>query len=114
MGPINEVQIKASEYLMDTAHSFRVHLKTYLQGVKTKNNPNPPPVEKPTVITIWIAKTFPAWQSCILTAMKKHFEVNKKKLYTATDISIIIHDQPAFENWVLPSNTETKYCRFGI
>lgn len=75
VGSINEVQIKASEYLMDTAHSFRVHLKTYLQGIKTKNNPNPPPVEKPTVITIWVAKTFPQWQSCILTTLKNHFEV---------------------------------------
>lgn len=76
VGTIDEVQIKASEYLMDTAHSFRVHLKTYVQGVKTKHNPNPPPVEKPTVVTVWVAKTFPYWQSCILTTLKDHFEVS--------------------------------------
>lgn len=73
LGNINEVEIKASEYLMETAHSFRVHLKTYLQGIKTKQNPNPPPVEKPNIVTIWVAKSFPSWQSCILTVLKDHF-----------------------------------------
>ncbi|XP_018574667.1 leucine--tRNA ligase, cytoplasmic, partial [Anoplophora glabripennis] len=75
-GPIDEIQIKASEYLMETAHSFRIHLKTYLQGIKTKSNPNPPPVEKPNVVNIWVAKTFPSWQSCILTTLKNHLEKN--------------------------------------
>ncbi|XP_048523104.1 leucine--tRNA ligase, cytoplasmic [Dendroctonus ponderosae] len=73
VGPINEVDIKASEYLMEAAHSFRVHLKTYLQGIKTKQNPNPPPVEKPNLCTVWVAKSFPTWQSCILTVLKDHF-----------------------------------------
>lgn len=61
---------------METAHSLRLHLKTYLQGVKSKNNPNPPPVQKPNVAHIWVAKTFPQWQSIILTTLKKHYEVS--------------------------------------
>ncbi|KAJ8930116.1 hypothetical protein NQ314_017127 [Rhamnusium bicolor] len=73
-GPIDEIQIKASEYLMETAHSFRIHLKTYLQGIKTKSNPNPPPVQKPNVISIWVAKSFPIWQSRILTTLKNYFD----------------------------------------
>ncbi|KAF7287224.1 hypothetical protein GWI33_002043 [Rhynchophorus ferrugineus] len=73
VGDINEINIKASEYLMETAHSFRVHLKTYMQGIKTKQNPNPPPVEKPNLVTVWVAKSFPPWQSCILTVLKDHF-----------------------------------------
>ncbi|CAH1173802.1 unnamed protein product [Phaedon cochleariae] len=76
VGPIDETLIKASEYLMESAHTFRVHLKAYMQGVKTKANPNPPPVEKPNVMSIWVAKTFPSWQSCILTTLKTHFEKN--------------------------------------
>lgn len=81
MGPIDEIQIKASEYLMEVAHSFRVHLKAYMQGVKSKANPNPPPVAKPNVVHIWVAKTFPAWQSIILTILKNHFEVSSFSLY---------------------------------
>lgn len=73
---IDEVLIKSSEYLMEVAHSFRVHLKNYMQGVKpTKNNPNPPAVEKPNMATIWVAKTFPPWQSCVLTVMKNFCDV---------------------------------------
>lgn len=76
VGSVDEVQIKASQYLMETAHSLRVHLKTYLQGVKSKANPNPLPVPKPNVVNLWVAKTFPHWQSIILTVLKKHFEVS--------------------------------------
>ncbi|XP_072383569.1 leucine--tRNA ligase, cytoplasmic [Diabrotica undecimpunctata] len=88
VGPIDEIKIKASEYLMECAHSFRVYLKTYLQGVKTKNNPNPPPVEKPNVINIWIAKTFPEWQSLVLTTLKKHFQANKGVLPDNKTLSV--------------------------
>lgn len=62
---------------METAHSLRLHLKSYLQGVKTKTNPNPLPVPKPTQLTIWVAKTFPSWQNCILTTLKGYYEKNK-------------------------------------
>ncbi|XP_060530694.1 leucine--tRNA ligase, cytoplasmic [Cylas formicarius] len=75
-GPINEIDIKASEYLMDTAHSFRIHLKNHLQGAKTRKDPRHQ-VDvsvKPNVVTVWVAKSFPEWQSCILTALKRHFE----------------------------------------
>ncbi|CAH0561246.1 unnamed protein product [Brassicogethes aeneus] len=76
VGAIDEMQIKASEYLMDTAHSFRVHLKTYLQGIKSKNNPKPMPVPVPNLINIWVAKSVPAWQNCILTTMKGFYDKN--------------------------------------
>ncbi|XP_063905873.1 leucine--tRNA ligase, cytoplasmic [Zophobas morio] len=78
VGQIDEIKIKSSEYLMETAHSFRIYLKTYLQGIKTKANPNPPPVPKPDVLYIWVAKTFPPWQSCVLTTLKTHFEKNNQ------------------------------------
>ncbi|KAK4887053.1 hypothetical protein RN001_003324 [Aquatica leii] len=79
MGTVNEIIIKSSEYLMEVAHTFRVYLKNYLQGVKaTKNNPNPPTVEKPNTATIWVAKSFPPWQSCVLTVMKNFFDKDGK------------------------------------
>lgn len=78
VGNIDEVLIKASEYLMSAAHSFRVILKSHLLPPKAnKANTNPVAPEKPTVATVWVAKTFPAWQSCILTVMKSSFEVSK-------------------------------------
>ncbi|KAK9875815.1 hypothetical protein WA026_009601 [Henosepilachna vigintioctopunctata] len=75
-GPIDEVQIKSSQYLIDTAHSIRIHLKTHLQGVKTKAQPNPAPVPKPDILELWVAKTFPKWQSIILDTLKQMYEKN--------------------------------------
>ncbi|KAL1506028.1 hypothetical protein ABEB36_005464 [Hypothenemus hampei] len=73
VGSINEVNIKASEYLMETAHSFRIHLKNYLQGKGTKTKYSiTSRAEKPNMCTVWVAKSFPSWQSCILTVLKEH------------------------------------------
>ncbi|XP_050299958.1 leucine--tRNA ligase, cytoplasmic [Anthonomus grandis grandis] len=77
IGTINEIEIKASEYLMEAAHSFRVHLKNYyMLGAKSKQKANIPPTEKPNICTIWVAKSFPTWQSCILGVLKEHFVKN--------------------------------------
>lgn len=77
VGEINELQIKRSCYLMDAAHSFRIFLKNYLAGQRAqKGKAAPPPVEKPTIATIWVAKTFPPWQSCVLTTMKSLYDVS--------------------------------------
>ncbi|XP_018328827.1 leucine--tRNA ligase, cytoplasmic [Agrilus planipennis] len=73
-GKIDYPLIKSSEYLMEAAHSFRVYLKTHLQGPRaTKNNPKPTVIEKPTFATIWVAKTFPPWQHCILQTLQNFY-----------------------------------------
>lgn len=73
---IDHEVIKSSEYLMEAAHSFRLYLKQHMQGARvTKNNPKPTPVEKPNLVTLWVAKTFPQWQSCILSTLKTIYDV---------------------------------------
>lgn len=74
---------------MDAAHSFRVRLINHTT-VKTKKQQKGPPatVEKPTNAVIYVAKTWPAWQSSVLTTMKDLYTVsvlfcyliNKKKM----------------------------------
>ncbi|GLV35682.1 Leucyl-tRNA synthetase [Carabus blaptoides fortunei] len=79
VGEINELQIKRSCYLMDAAHSFRIFLKNYLAGQRAqKGKAAAPPVEKPTIATVWVAKTFPPWQSCVLTTMKSLYDKHGK------------------------------------
>ncbi|XP_071446745.1 leucine--tRNA ligase, cytoplasmic [Hetaerina americana] len=86
VGPIDEVLIKSSNYLTDTAHTFRICLKNYLQqkrksqgGKKGSNAPQPPVQEQqPTHGTVWVAKTFPPWQTIVLTTMAKMLDANKK------------------------------------
>ncbi|XP_012279692.1 leucine--tRNA ligase, cytoplasmic isoform X2 [Orussus abietinus] len=80
-GPIDDILIKSSQYLMDAAHSFRIYLKNYLTVKKApKSQKEPPPIEKPTHGTIWVAKSFPPWQSIVLTTMKELYTKNKNTL----------------------------------
>lgn len=76
VGPIDEQKIKCSAYLMDAAHSFRVNLKATSQ-TKTKGGKTAPPAAvKPSEGTVWVAKSFPPWQSCVLDTMRELYEKN--------------------------------------
>ncbi|XP_076749631.1 leucyl-tRNA synthetase [Xylocopa sonorina] len=78
---VNEILIKSSQYLMYAAHSFRIILKNYLTPKKaTKGKSDTSIIEKPTQATIWVAKTYPPWQSTILTTMKDLYLKNDNKL----------------------------------
>ncbi|XP_046391331.1 leucine--tRNA ligase, cytoplasmic [Ischnura elegans] len=85
-GPVDEVLIKSSNYLMDTAHTFRICLKNYLQqkrksqGGKKDHSAPPSSLQEaqPTHGTVWVAKTFPPWQTIVLTTMANKLDANKK------------------------------------
>lgn len=83
-GAINDLEIKGSCYLMEAAHSFRVYLKNFttIKKPKAKGEVSTAP-EKPDKAIIWVAKTFPQWQSVVLTTLKKMNDVNDHiKIYT--------------------------------
>lgn len=77
VGDVNEYQIKCSEYIMETAHAFRLQLKQAMQakgkGGKDKIVTNVP---KPTDGVAWVAKTYPPWQCSVLNTMKELYEVS--------------------------------------
>jgi hypothetical protein len=52
---------------MEAAHSFRL---TYKKNMSLKN------AQKPTSGIIWIAKSFPPWQSCVIDTMRELYEVS--------------------------------------
>lgn len=70
-GEIDEVAVKASNYLMDAAHSFRIYLKNHTAAKKPKKGEVPAPAEKPNKAVIWVAKEYPKWQHIILTTLKQ-------------------------------------------
>uniref|UniRef100_A0A182QC67 leucine--tRNA ligase n=1 Tax=Anopheles farauti TaxID=69004 RepID=A0A182QC67_9DIPT len=79
VGAIDERKIKCSVYLMEAAHSFRLALKNATQqkvgGGGGKAPPKPAALAaKPSDGTIWVAKTFPPWQSCVLDTMRELYE----------------------------------------
>ena len=77
------VLIKAGSYLNQTVHDLRLRLRAYMTASAAKGAKKGPvvPVEKPTHATIWIAKTYPPWQSTIMTLLKEKFEVSSTSLH---------------------------------
>lgn len=65
---------------MEAAHSFRLTQKQAAQTKGGKNQPAAPVAVRPTNATIWVAKTFPPWQSCVLDTMRELFVQNKGEL----------------------------------
>lgn len=81
VGPIDELIINSSQYIMDAAHSFRIMLKSHCTPKKSgKGKGDAAPIVKPTSATIWVAKTFPTWQAIVLTTMKELLNSDTKTL----------------------------------
>eukprot|EP00088_Acartia_fossae_P002624 TRINITY_DN1108_c1_g1_i3.p1 TRINITY_DN1108_c1_g1~~TRINITY_DN1108_c1_g1_i3.p1 ORF type:complete len:1178 (+),score=353.43 TRINITY_DN1108_c1_g1_i3:49-3582(+) len=70
-GPVNTTVIQQSEYLMDAVRDFRLRLKNHMMPGKAKKGGAPPPsVEAPTHCTVYVAKSYPAWQCTVLDTMR--------------------------------------------
>ncbi|CAO1370357.1 unnamed protein product [Diamesa tonsa] len=81
VGVIDEKLIKCSEYLNEAAHSFRLSLKNNLLLQTRGKGVKPGAVAvKPTDGIIWVAKSFPPWQSCVLDTMRSLYEKNNSAL----------------------------------
>lgn len=69
------IPFRCSEYLMEAAHTFRISLKASSQiKIKGGKEQKVAPSQKLTDGTIWVAKTFPPWQSCVLNTLLELFE----------------------------------------
>ncbi|XP_032192180.1 leucine--tRNA ligase, cytoplasmic isoform X1 [Mustela erminea] len=78
-GPVDEVLIRSSQYLMEVAHDLRLRLKNYMMPAKGKKTDKQPP-QKPSHCTIYVAKNYPSWQHTTLSVLRNHFEANSGKL----------------------------------
>jgi len=77
--------IKSFEYLMDTAHSFRIRLKDFTsksagKGKGGKKEAAPKAVIKPSHATVYVAKKFPQWQELILKTLQDMYVTSKPDL----------------------------------
>ncbi|KAK9536732.1 hypothetical protein VZT92_006495 [Zoarces viviparus] len=78
-GPVDEILMRSSQYLMETAHDLRLRLKAYLQPPKNKKGDSKPPA-KPSHCTIYVAKSYPPWQHSALSLLGKHYKSNNGAL----------------------------------
>lgn len=59
---------------MEAAHSFRLQQKNMLNAGSKKNTSVIK--EKPVKAIVWVAKTFPPWQTTVLETMKELYLVS--------------------------------------
>ncbi|XP_017276725.1 leucine--tRNA ligase, cytoplasmic [Kryptolebias marmoratus] len=78
-GPVDEVLIRSSQYLMETAHDLRLRLKAYMLPPKNKKGDSKPPA-KPSHCNIYVAKSYPPWQHSALSLLGKHYKSNNRVL----------------------------------
>ncbi|XP_068457332.1 leucine--tRNA ligase, cytoplasmic-like [Clinocottus analis] len=78
-GPVDEILIRSSQYLMETAHDLRLRLKAYMQPPKNKKSDSKPPA-KPSHCNIYVAKSYPPWQHSALSLLGKHYKSNNGAL----------------------------------
>ena len=71
---VNMTVIHQSEYLMESVRDFRLKLKAHLTPGKAKKGAAPASLEPPTHATIYVAKSYPAWQSIILDTMREMYK----------------------------------------
>lgn len=95
--------VKASEYLADASRRFRLRYKAHMTPGKPQKGSTSqkiPPVEKPSHGTIWIAKTFPKWQSIILQTLHNLYKCNANTLPDNKEISKVLTSNPDLKKYM--------------
>ncbi|XP_018025140.1 leucine--tRNA ligase, cytoplasmic [Hyalella azteca] len=72
--------VKASSYLADISHTFRLRMKSAMTSKNKKVIDSSKNIEKPSHGTIWVAKSYPDWQSSILAKMEQMYVSNGNAL----------------------------------
>ncbi|MCL4121792.1 UNVERIFIED_CONTAM: hypothetical protein GTU68_057055 [Idotea baltica] len=92
--------VNASEYLADASRRFRLRLKAHMTPSKPKKGEAPTVPEKPSHGTIWIAKTFPKWQSIILSSLHDLYKKNNDALPDNKEISTVLSSNPDLKKYM--------------
>ena len=102
-GKVDQSLIDACNHIMDTAHDFRLRLKTYSTqqtGGKGKGGAaagkTQPPLT-PTHATIFIARSYPSWQTFVLNELKQLYHANNRSVPDSKQLAVHFKDRPEIE-----------------
>ncbi|XP_077329130.1 leucine--tRNA ligase, cytoplasmic [Lithobates pipiens] len=98
-GPADEVLIRSSQYLTETAHDLRIRLKNYLAPAKGKKG-DKQPLQKPSHCTTYVAKTYPPWQHITLSTLRKHYQANAGSLPDNKVIATELNSLPELKKYM--------------
>ncbi|XP_067900003.1 leucine--tRNA ligase, cytoplasmic isoform X2 [Heterodontus francisci] len=98
-GPVDEILIRSSQYLMETAHDVRLRAKSYMVAGKGKKG-DAKPTQKPSHCSIYVAKNYPPWQHTTLLLLRKHYEKNGGQLPDNKIIAGELKDLPELKKYM--------------
>lgn len=96
VGKIDQTLIDSCNYLMDTAHDFRLRVKTYKTqqtAGKSKGPKTTQPPLAPTHATIFVARSYPSWQTFVINELKKLFLENNHSLPDSKQLALHFKDR---------------------
>ncbi|XP_042196020.1 leucine--tRNA ligase, cytoplasmic [Callorhinchus milii] len=98
-GAVDEILIRSSQYLMETAHDVRLRGKSYMIVGKGKKG-EVKPVQKPSHCNIYVAKNYPSWQHTALLVLRKHYKENDSRLPDNKVIATELKDLPELKKYM--------------
>ncbi|XP_062909230.1 leucine--tRNA ligase, cytoplasmic isoform X1 [Mobula hypostoma] len=98
-GPVDEILIRSSQYLMETAHDIRLRAKNYMVAGKGKKG-EAKQTQKPSHCNIYVAKNYPPWQHTTLLLLRKHYETNGGQLPDNKIIASELKDLPELKKYM--------------
>jgi len=97
VGKIDQSSIDSCRYLLDTAHDFRLRIKTYktqqTSGKSKGAKPTQTPPLAPTHATIFVARSYPSWQTFVINELKQLFIANKNTLPDSKQLAVHFKDR---------------------
>ncbi|XP_019361916.1 PREDICTED: leucine--tRNA ligase, cytoplasmic isoform X1 [Gavialis gangeticus] len=98
-GPVDDILIRSSQYLMEAAHDLRLRLKNYMTPAKGKKSSKEAP-QKPSHCTIYVAKNYPPWQHNTLSVLRKHYQANGGQLPDNKVIAMELNTLPELKKYM--------------
>jgi leucyl-tRNA synthetase len=95
-GKIDQSSIDSCKYLMDTAHDFRLRVESYKTqqtSGKSKGPKTTQPPLAPTHATIFVARSYPSWQTFVINELKQLFLSNNHSLPDSKNLASHFKDR---------------------
>jgi leucyl-tRNA synthetase len=95
-GKVDQSLIDSCNYLMHTAHDFRLRIKSYKTQQttgKSKGAKTTQPPLAPTHATVFVAHSYPSWQTFVINELKQLYLSNNHTLPDSKQLAIHFKDR---------------------